>query len=138
MPNILFKVKCIYVLLIWELFFRNGFVPQISNWKLCGYSSFCTATLSWLFSTLYNILTTLPLKDFIYLFLERRQGREKEREREKHQCVVASHVPPTRDLAHNPGMCPDWESNQWHFGSQASSQSLSHTSQAHFTFLMDL
>ena len=25
---------------------------------------------------------------------------------EKHQRVVASHVPPTRDLAHNPGMCP--------------------------------
>ena len=30
-------------------------------------------------------------KDFIYLFLER--GREGEREGEKHQCVVASHMP---------------------------------------------
>ena len=49
-------------------------------------------------------------KDFIYLFLER--GREGEREGEKHQCVVASWVSPTGDLAHNPGMCPDWESNQ--------------------------
>ena len=29
-----------------------------------------------------------------------------EREGEKHQCVVASHTPPTRDLACNPGMCP--------------------------------
>ena len=46
-------------------------------------------------------------KDFIYLFLERGEGRE----REKHQCVVASPVPPTGDLACNPGMCPDWESN---------------------------
>ena len=36
-------------------------------------------------------------KDFIYLFLER--GREREGEGEKHQCVVASHVPPTGDLA---------------------------------------
>ena len=33
------------------------------------------------------------LKDFIYLFLER--GRKGEREGEKHQCVVASHVPLT-------------------------------------------
>ena len=35
-------------------------------------------------------------KDFIYLFLERGEGREKERERregEKYQCVVAFHVP---------------------------------------------
>ena len=49
------------------------------------------------------------LKDFIYLFLERR--REREREAEKHQCVVVSCVPHTGDLAHNPGMCPDWELN---------------------------
>ena len=30
---------------------------------------------------------------------------------EKHQSV-ASHMPPTKDLAHNPGMCTDQESNQ--------------------------
>ena len=46
-------------------------------------------------------------KDFIYLFLER--GGEGEREGEKHQCVVASHMFPTGDLAHNPSMCPDWK-----------------------------
>ena len=57
---------------------------------------------------------------FIYL-LER--GREGEREGEKHQCVVASHVAPTGDPARNPGMCPDWESNQRPFGSQAGAQS---------------
>ena len=41
---------------------------------------------------------------FIYLFLERGKGGSKEggREGEKHQCVVASHVPPTGDLACNP------------------------------------
>ena len=33
-------------------------------------------------------------------------GREGEREGEKHQCVDASHAPPTGDLACNPGMCP--------------------------------
>ena len=57
--------------------------------------------------------------EFVY-FLEKGEGGEKEGE--KHQCVV-SHAPPTGDLAHNPGMCPDWESNQQSFGSQASTQS---------------
>ena len=60
-------------------------------------------------------------KDFIYLFLERGEGREKEGE--KHQCVVASRVSPTWDLALNPGMCPDWESNQRPPGLQAGIQS---------------
>ena len=42
---------------------------------------------------------------------------------EIHQCVVAYSTPCTGDLAHNPGMCLDWESNQQPFGSQASGQS---------------
>ena len=59
---------------------------------------------------------------FIYLFLEREEGREKERE--KHQCVVISmHAPPTQDLARNPGICPDWELNLQPFGLHASTQS---------------
>ena len=48
-------------------------------------------------------------KYFIYLILER--GKERERDREKHQCVVAPPMPPTGDLAGNPNTCPDWESN---------------------------
>ena len=48
-------------------------------------------------------------------------GREGQREGEKHQ-LVASHMSPTRDLVHNPSMCPDWESNQQPFGLQASAQ----------------
>ena len=52
-------------------------------------------------------------KYFIHLFLERGEGREGERERninvrEIHESL-ASHMPPTGNLAHNPGMCPDWE-----------------------------
>ena len=43
-------------------------------------------------------------------FIFRERGREG-REREKHQCVVASRAPPTGDLACNQGMCPAWESN---------------------------
>ena len=38
--------------------------------------------------------------------------REEESEGEKHPGVVAFHMPPTGDLACNPVMCPDWESNQ--------------------------
>ena len=62
------------------------------------------------------------LKRF-YLFIFRERGRKGEREGEKHQCVVASHAPPSGDLAHSPGMCPDWESNQQPFGLQAGTQS---------------
>ena len=47
-----------------------------------------------------------------YLFIYKERVREGEREGEKHQCVVASHMPPTGGLAHNAGLCPDWESNQ--------------------------
>ena len=57
-----------------------------------------------------------------YLFIFRQRGKERKREGEKHQCVVASHAPPTEDLACNPGMYPDWELNQWPFGSQARTQ----------------
>ena len=46
-----------------------------------------------------------------YLFIFTERGREGERGGEKHQCVVASHAPPTGNLACNPGMCPDWELN---------------------------
>ena len=68
---------------------------------------------------------------FKILFIFRKRGRERERkgEGEKHQCVVASHAPPTGDLAHNTGMCPDWESNWRPFGLQSALNPLSHTSQ---------
>ena len=61
----------------------------------------------------FNFLNTFYsefLKRF-YLFIFRERGMEGEREGEKHHCAVASRTPPTGDLACNPGMCPDWESN---------------------------
>ena len=63
-------------------------------------------------------------KGFIYLFVDREEGSEKERKR-NNQCLVASEAPHTHtgDLACNPGMCPDWESNQQPFGLQAGTQS---------------
>ena len=60
-------------------------------------------------------------KEFIYLFLERGEGREKEK-REKHQ-LAASRMPSTGDLACNLGMCPDQESNQPPSGFQVGTQS---------------
>ena len=58
---------------------------------------------------------------------------------EKQQCVVACCVPHTGDLARNPGMCPDWESNQWPFGQHASTQSFKpHQPGLYFLFLTDL
>ena len=56
-------------------------------------------------------------------------GKEREREGEKHQCVVASHTPSTEDLANNPGMCPRRKLNRQPFDSQEVPQSLTHTSQ---------
>ena len=66
---------------------------------------------------------------FIYVFIFRERGREGEREGEKHQCVVASQRPLTGDLARNPDVCPDWESNLRPFGSQPTPNPLSYTSQ---------
>ena len=43
----------------------------------------------------------------VYLFIFRERGREGGRDGEKHQHVVASCMPPTDDLACNPGMYPD-------------------------------
>ena len=46
---------------------------------------------------------------FIYFYREGEGGRKRGRET---SIVVASCTPPPGDLALNPGMCPDWESNQ--------------------------
>ena len=70
------------------------------------------------------------LKRF-YLFIFR-EGKGEWREGEKHQCVVASCVPPTGDLVRNPGMCPVWNLNQQPFGPQPALNPLSHTNQGCF------
>ena len=73
---------------------------------------------------LNNCKETLNLfiKYFIYLFVERGEGREKERERN-----INLWLPLLRPLLEtwprNPAMCPDCESNRWPFGSQAGTQS---------------
>ena len=73
---------------------------------------------------------------FIYLFIYLRfylfLG-----EGEKHQCVVASHVSPCGDLACNPGMYPDWESN-WPIASQVCAQSTELHQPGHVCVFLDL
>ena len=55
-------------------------------------------------------------KFYLIIFRER-EGKEKERERNINVWLTLA-FPATGDLAHNPGMCPDWESNWQPFGSQ--------------------
>ena len=46
---------------------------------------------------LFFIFKTLFVLKILFIFRE--NGKEGEKEGEKHQCVVASHMPPTGDLA---------------------------------------
>ena len=71
------------------------------------------------------ILDNIDIKIFIF----REMGKEGEREGEKHPCVVASHAPTTRDLVHNPGMCPDRESSGNPLVRRSALSLLNHTSQ---------
>ena len=50
--------------------------------------------------------------------------------------MVASPTSPTGDLAHNPGVCPDWESNWRPFVLQPTLSPLSHTSQGPLTWVL--
>ena len=78
----------------------------------------------WPCADVYNCELTCTTVNFFLikiLFIFRERGREGERG--KHQCVVASHVPPIGVLASNSGMCPDWESNRQPYGLQACAQS---------------
>ena len=53
---------------------------------------------------------------FIDLFLEGKGGRNRGRKTSMCGCLLCA---PCWDLAHNPGMCPDWELNWRPFGLQA-------------------
>ena len=55
--------------------------------------------------------------------MDRQEGREKERERNINVWLPLAH-PSLGNLAHNPGMCPDWERNPRPFALQARAQSI--------------
>ena len=94
-------------------------MDQMSLWVFLTGSSvkdllFLNQISPWTFNLIYFLKI---------LFIFREKGREGEGKGEKHQCAVISGMPRTGDLACNPGMCPDWETNRPPFGSQASTQS---------------
>ena len=57
-----------------------------------------------------------------FLFFREGKGGRK-RGRETSVCCCLSWTPHQEAGPHNPGMCPDWEPNQWSFGLQSSAQS---------------
>ena len=96
---------------------------SISSWRHLGASDFLFSFSPALDFLFWFIFIRTFKKYFIYLFLERGGGREKNIGMwEKHQ-TVASHMASARDLAHNLGICPDLESNQWLFSLQDNVQS---------------
>ena len=108
-----FHISCGSVLVIFSIsVFEEVYFTFIFYWCLHGIS---------LSILLFSLLHIVFFKDS-YLIVFRGSRREGKRDGEKHQCVVASHVPLTGDLAGNPGMCPDWETNHEPFSSQASAQ----------------
>ena len=64
----------------------------------------------------YELALFLFLRFYLFIYREE-EGREKEMERNMDEqeihWSVASCMPPTGDLACNPGMCPDREFNRW-------------------------
>ena len=56
----------------------------------------------------YNLYPEIYFLKILFIYFQR---GGKERLGQKQQCVVASRMLPTGDLAGNPGMCPGWESN---------------------------
>ena len=95
-------VPCSYRHLKFPLTVYSNEIPLLST---CQMSTF----------HLFIYLLTY-LKDFFYLFLGRKRGRETT------MCGCLSSTP-CGDLARNSGMCPDWESNWPPFDSWAGAQS---------------
>ena len=126
-----FLTPSIVTLLQHHIYFESYFLPILLDLSLCFSYAYVSTSF---FSILYHlsqciliffvvslfVFSNFIFFNFIYFILDRGKGG---REGEKHQHVVASRVPLTGDLAHNPGMCPDWELNWRPFGSQANTQS---------------
>ena len=69
-------------------------------------------------SLYYKQALAVVVLEFIYLFLDRGEGRE----RNINVWLVSCTPSPLGTWSTNPDMCPDWESNQRPFGVQAGTQ----------------
>ena len=82
-----------------------------------------------------DVILFFFFKDFIYSFLEGKEGRN--RGRETSMCernrLVASCTPPAGDLAHNPGMCLAGNRTSDPSDHKLALNPLSHTSQGRWT-----
>ena len=94
------------------------FFPMLIFHLLWASAPYTMRSISSLMRYQLRCLTHFFFK-ILFIFPQRGEGRE----RRKHQCVVVSHATSTRDLVRNPGICPDWESDQPPFGLQADAQS---------------
>ena len=88
------------------------------------------------FQSFHFLINTCYFHSFFsrfYLFLDRGEGREKERERNITVWLPLT-CPPLGTWPATQAGALDWELNQWPFDSQAGTQPLSHTSQGIFFF----
>ena len=103
--------------------FRLLYQPPLCGPSLVAGPSLASQT-GWLGTSLVLQLPSrgliLTMNSFSFFFNFRERRREGERERNINVCLPLMHK---RDLARNPGMCPDWESNQRPFGLRTSTQS---------------
>ena len=114
-PHSLFSLVITTLLSVSMSYFLNFLTIFIRHSPTPLPSDNCQSVLC-IYESVSILFVYLFFKYFIYLLLQRGEGREQERERnidmqEKHQ-LAASRMPTTGDLAHNPAMCPDWELNQ--------------------------
>ena len=89
-----------------ELQFAIGalYKPKTNNWTCEWYSDYNSWSLSnWI---------QIKKKILFISFRERGREGEKERNTDVWHLSATSHMPPTGDLAHNPGKYPEWELNQ--------------------------
>ena len=88
--------KTLVVLFLFALWLGGSSEPKwMPKWSIC-------VNFIYLFIYLFTYFFFLSFLSF----LSWQRGREGEREGEKHQSVVASHVPPTGDLDWIPGNVP--------------------------------
>ena len=77
------------------------------------------------------------LRFYLFIFREGKGGRNRGEQGEENINVWLCLLHPAAgDLAHNPGMCPDWELNQWPFGLQASTPSTEQHQSGPYSYIL--